>query len=59
MNDLIINLLLVQIVPFIYIFFCAIDYIKNKEAYNNYPKLKDKTKVVVKNILQQQVVRIL
>lgn len=50
MNDLLLNLLLVQVVPFIYVFYCVIDYMKNKEAYHNYPQVKDKTKLVAKNL---------
>jgi len=50
MNEFILNLLLVQLVPFIYAFFCMVDYMKNKEAYHNYPGIKDKTKLVAKNI---------
>lgn len=50
MDNFIANILLVQLVPFIYAFFCLIDYIKHTKAYHNYPQIKDKTKVVAKNI---------
>ena len=50
MDDYIFNILFVQIVPLIYVFFTLIDYLKNKEAYHNYPQIKDKSKLVAKNI---------
>ncbi len=50
MNDLLFNLLLVQIVPFIYVFFCVIDYIINQQAYQNYPQVKNKVIFVAKNL---------
>ena len=43
MDDYIFNILFVQIVPLIYVFFTLIDYLKNKEAYHNYPQIKDKS----------------
>jgi len=45
-----INLLVVQIIPFLYAFFCLIDYTKNQEDYHNYPQIKEKSLVVAKNV---------
>jgi len=50
MDNFILNLLFVQLVPLLYILLTTIDYLKHKEAYHNYPEIKDKSKKVSKNI---------
>lgn len=50
MDDYLVNLLFVQLAPLLYVFFCLIDYLNNKEDYNNFPKLKDRSIVLAKNI---------
>ena len=50
MDDYLVNLFVVQIVPFLYAFFCLLDYLKNQEDYHNYPQIKEKSLVVAKNV---------
>lgn len=50
MNDYLVNFLFVQLLPFMYAFFCLIDYIKHQEDYHNYPQIKEKSLVVAKNV---------
>ena len=50
MNDYLVNLLFVQLIPFVYAFFVLVDYLKHKEDYHNYPAIKEKSLVVAKNV---------
>ena len=47
---MLINLLFVQLAPFLYVLFCYIDYVRNKESYENYPEIENKLPLVTKNV---------